>query len=113
MQNIFVSLSISLTNSGKSIQRRKDLDRLECPGSAFLLPRSSVKRVDLDSFGGPSFELFKNFDHRIKLDKVKVMLSGYWIFNLSLYEKDFQDQLELMLKRELMGAMIDKSQRKD
>ena len=33
---------------------------------------------------------------------------GFWKFNSSLLdEKDFRDQLELMLKRELMGAIID------
>ena len=43
----------------------------------------------------------------IKLDKAKVKMSAYWKFNSSLSdEKDFQDQLEIMVKRELTDAII-------
>ena len=71
-----------------------------------------VKRVDLDLLGGPSFEAYKNSDQKIlsvaiSLDKAKHRMSGSWKFNSSpLDKKDFREQLELMLKRELMGAII-------
>ena len=36
-------------------------------------------------------------------------MSGYWKFNASLLdEKDFQDQLELMLRQELRGTFLEK-----
>ena len=63
----------------------------------------------------PKIKLIENYDHRfvcvtIKLDKAKVRMSGYWKFNTSkMDEKDFQDQLEQMLKWELMGAIIKNS----
>ena len=41
----------------------------------------------------------------------KVRTSGYWKFNaIMLNEKDFQNQLELILKRELMDTIIGNSQ---
>ena len=76
------------------------------------LDRVLVKRVDLDYLGGPSFEPFKNSDHKflcvsIKLDKARRRMSGYWKFNLSLLaEADFRNQLELTIKRELTGAIM-------
>ena len=34
-------------------------------------------------------------------------MSGYWVFNSSLLaEADFRNQLELMIKRELTGAIM-------
>ena len=71
-----------------------------------------VKRVDLDYLGGPSFDTYKDSDHKflcvsIRLDKARCMMSGYWKFNSSLLaEDDFRNQLELMIKRELSGAII-------
>ena len=71
-----------------------------------------VKRVDLDYLGGPSFEPYKNSDHKflcvsIRLDKARCRMSGYWKFNLSLLaEADFRNQLELTIKRELTGAIM-------
>ena len=71
-----------------------------------------VKRGDLDLLGGASFETYKNSDHKIlsasiRLDKAKCRMSGLRKFNSSLLdEKDFRDQLELMLKWELMAAII-------
>ena len=70
-----------------------------------------VKRDDLDYLGGPSFEPYKNSDHKflcvsIRLDKARCRMSGYWKFNSSLLaEADFRNQLELTIKRELTGAI--------
>ena len=67
-----------------------------------------VRRVDLYYLGGPSFD---PYDHKIlcvsiRLDKARRMMSGYWKFNSFLLgEDDFRNQLELMLKRELSGAI--------
>ena len=75
----------------------------------------SARWVDVDYLGGPSFEPYKDSDHKmlcvsIKLDKARCRISGHWKFNSSLLDwKDFQDQLELMLKRELLGAIIGNS----
>ena len=49
------------------------------------LDRVLVKRVDLDHLGGPSFDPYKNSDHKflcvsIRLDKARCRLSGYWKF---------------------------------
>ena len=71
-----------------------------------------VKRVDLDYFGDPSFDPYKDSDHKflcvsIRLDKARSRMSGYWKFNSSLLaEDDFRNQLELMIKRELTGAIM-------
>ena len=76
------------------------------------LDRVLVKRVDLDCLGGPSFDPYKNSDHKflcvsIRLDKARCRMSGYWKFNLSLLaEADFRNQLELTIKRELTAAII-------
>ena len=76
------------------------------------LDRVLVKRVDLDYLGGPSFDPYKDSDHKffcvsIRLDKARSRMSGYWKFNSSLLaEDDFQKQLELMIKRELTGAIM-------
>ena len=76
------------------------------------LDRVLVKRVDLDYLGGPSFEPYKNSDHKflcvsIRLDKARCRMSGYWKFNLSLLaEADFRNELELTIKRELTGAIM-------
>ena len=48
-----------------------------------------VERVDLDYLGGPSFDPYKNSDHKflcvsIRLDKARCRMSGYWKFNSSL-----------------------------
>ena len=46
----------------------------------------------------------------IRLDKARSRMSGYWKFNSSLLaEDDFRNQLELMIKRELSGAIIGNS----
>ena len=43
----------------------------------------------------------------IRLDKARCRMSGYWKFNSSLLaEADFRNQLELMIKRELTGAIM-------
>ena len=43
----------------------------------------------------------------IRLDKARCRMSGYWKFNSSLLaEDDFRNQLELMIKRELTGAIM-------
>ena len=74
--------------------------------------RVLVKRVDLDYLGGPSFDPYKNSDHKflcvsIRLDKARCRMSGYWKFNSSLLaEADFRNQLELMIKWELTGAIM-------
>ena len=76
------------------------------------LDRVLVRRVDLDYLGGPSFDLYKDSDHKflcvsIRLDKARSRMSGYWKFNSSLLaEDDFWNQLKLMIKRELTGAII-------
>ena len=54
---------------------------------------------------------FKDYDHKlvcvsIKLDKAQVRMSGNWEFNSSLCGKDFQGQLELILKWKLTEAII-------
>ena len=73
-----------------------------------------VKRVDLDYLGGPSFDPYKDSDHKflcvsIKLHKARCRMSGYWKFNSSLLaEDDFRNQLELMIKRELTGGYYGK-----
>ena len=62
-----------------------------------------ARQVDLDYFGDPSFEPYKDSDHKIlcvsiRLYKARCLMSGYWKFNSSLLGvTDFQDQLELML----------------
>ena len=71
-----------------------------------------VRLVDLDYFGGPCFDPYKDSDHKflcvsIRLDKSRCRMSGYWKFNSSLLaEYDFRNQLELMIKRELTGTII-------
>ena len=76
------------------------------------LDRVLVKRVDLDYLGGPSFDPYKNSDHKflcmsMRLDKARCRMSGYWKFNSSLLaEADFRNQLELTIKRELTGAIM-------
>ena len=56
-----------------------------------------VKRVDLDYLSAQSFEAYKNSDHKIlsesiRLDKAKRRMSGYWKLNsFILDEVDFQD----------------------
>ena len=76
------------------------------------LDRVLVKRVDWDYLGGPSFDPYKNSDHKflcvsIRLDKARCRMSGYWKFNSSLLaEADFRNQLELTIKRELTGAIM-------
>ena len=48
-----------------------------------------------------------NFYVSIRLDKARCRMSGYWKFNSSLLaEADFRNQLELMIKRELTGAIM-------
>ena len=48
----------------------------------------------------------------VKLDKVRLEMSGYWKFNTSLLdEKDFQDQIELTQRQELAGTIIGNSWR--
>ena len=79
------------------------------------LDRVLVRRVNLDLLGSPSFNVFENYDHRfvwvnIKIDRVRIRMSGYWKLNASLLEdKNFQNQLELIFKRELTGAIIGNS----
>ena len=76
------------------------------------LDRVLVKRVDLDYLGGPSFNAYKDSDYKflcvsIRLDKARCRMSSYWKFNSSLLaEADFRNQLELMVKRELTGAIM-------
>ena len=76
------------------------------------LDRVLVKRVDLDYLGGPSFDPYKNSDHKflcvsIRLDKARCRMSGHWKFNCFLLaEDDFRNQLELMIKQELTGPMM-------
>ena len=76
------------------------------------LDRVLVKRVNLDYLGGPSFDSYKNSDHKllcvsIRLDKARCRMSGYWKFNSSLLaEADFRNQLELTIKRELTGVIM-------
>ncbi len=46
-----------------------------------FLSRPSVRKVDLDLFGGTRFESFNNYDQRLvcvtsELDKAKVWMSG-------------------------------------
>ena len=71
-----------------------------------------VKRIDLDYLGGPSFNPYQDSDHKflcvsIRLDKARCRMSDYWKFNSSLLaEADFRNQLELMIKRELTGAIM-------
>ena len=71
-----------------------------------------VRLVNLDYLGGPSFDPYKDSDHKflcvsIRLDKSRCKMSGYWKFNSSpLAEDDSRNQLELMIKQELMGAII-------
>ena len=43
----------------------------------------------------------------IRLDKARSRMSGYWKFNSSLLaDDDFRNQLELIIKRELTGAIF-------
>ena len=56
----------------------------------------------------------KTYDHRlvcvtIKLYKAKLRMLGYWKFNTSLCDENFQNQLGLILKWELMQAIIGNS----
>ena len=73
------------------------------------LDRVLVRQVGLDYLGGPSFDPYKDSDHKflcvsIRLDRSRCRMSGYWKFNSSLLAAyDFQNQLELMIKRELTG----------
>ena len=70
-----------------------------------------VKRVNLDYLGGPSLNPYKDSDHKflcvsIRLDKARCRMSGYWLNSSLLAEADFRNQLELIIKRELMGAIM-------
>ncbi len=56
------------------------------------LDRVLVKRVDLDYLGGPSFNAYKDSDHKvlcvsIRLDKARCRMSGYWKFNSSFWQR--------------------------
>ena len=76
------------------------------------LDRVFVRRVDLDYLGGPTFDPYKDSDHKflcvsIRLEKARSRMSGYWKLNSSLLaEEDFWNQLELMIKRELTEAIM-------
>ena len=65
-------------------------------------------RVEQVYFDGPSFEPYEDSNNKvfrvfIRLDKAKRRMSNYWKFNSSLLdEKDFRNQLELILKWELL-----------
>ena len=79
------------------------------------LDRALVRRVNLDYLRGPSFDPYKDSDYKIlcvsiRLDKARCRMSGYWKFNSSLLgEDDFRNQLQLMLKQELLGVIIGNS----
>ena len=76
------------------------------------IERILIRRIYLDLFGRQSLEMFKNHDHKLffvsfKWVKAKVRQSSHSEFSTFLLdEKDFQDQQELMLKRQLTDAMI-------
>ena len=59
-----------------------------------------ARQVDLDYLGGPSFEPYKESDHKmlcvsIRLNKTRRRMSAYWKFNSSLLDgKDFQDHVK-------------------
>ena len=83
-----------------------------CLGPALQLFGPGVRRVDLDYLGSPSFDPYKDSNHKflcvsVRLDKARRRLSGYWKFNSSLLgEDDFRNQQELMLKREMSEVII-------
>ena len=80
-----------------------NFDQYKCLPPAFQQSQPSIKRVDLDRLGDPSFKTFKNYVCvTINLDSAKVRMSGYWKFNSSLF-------LEIILKWELTGAIIGNS----
>ena len=71
-----------------------------------------LNRVLGESISCPSFEVDKNYDNKllyalIRLDKAKIRMYGYGKFNASLLdEKNFQDQLKLIL---MIGAIFGNS----
>ena len=76
------------------------------------IDRVLIKRVDVGFLECPSFHSVVYSDHRLVrvrmiLGKAKPRMTGYWKLNTSLFdEKDFQDQLSLMIMRELTGSVF-------
>ena len=74
------------------------------------LDRALVRRADIDFVSCPTFLLIEWTDHklvRVSLQLAdRISLVGYWKYNtLLLGIRDFQDRLESLIKRALVGAV--------
>ena len=74
------------------------------------LDRVLVRRADLDFVSCPTFHLIAWTDHKLVRVSLRLAnrpsLAGYWKFNTSLLEiRDFQDRLEFLIKRALVGVV--------
>ena len=76
------------------------------------IDRVLVRRADVGLLECPSFHSIAFSDHRLvrvrlKLGKSKPRMTGYWKLNAALLaEKNFQDQLTLIIKKELTGSVM-------
>ena len=74
------------------------------------LDRVLVRRADIDFVSCPTFHLTAWTDHKLVRVSLRLAnrprLAGYWKFNTSLLEiRDFQDRLESLIQRALVGAV--------
>ena len=74
------------------------------------LDRVLVWRADIDFVSCPTFHLIAWTDHKLVRVSLRLAnrpsLAGYWNFNTSLLEvRDFQERLESLIKRALVGAV--------
>ena len=105
MLNIFGNLSrdlISQISNWVSLWNSMDLDR-----QWWLGFEAAFSNNEDASFHSRLYSDYRIVRILVRLDTLKVWLTGYWKFNTFLLdEKDFMSQLELILKRELTGAVL-------
>ena len=76
------------------------------------LDKVLVRRADIDFVSCPTFHLIAWTDHKLVRVSLRLAnrssLAGYWKFNISLLEiQDFQEPLESLIKRALVGAVTE------
>ena len=97
-----------LDHPGREMWTR--LDSLPTAKVGSYLDRVLVRRADSDFVSCPTFHLIAWTDHKLIRASQRLAnrptLVGYWKFNTSLLEvRDFQDRLESLIKRALVGAV--------
>ena len=97
-----------LDHSGREMWTWQDSSPSAKEGS--YLDRVLVRRADIDFVSCPTFRLIAWTDHKLVWVSLwltnRPSLAGYWKFNTSLLEiRDFQERLESLIKRALVGAV--------